>query len=91
MLNLVPIYSFQVQGNTMLQQKVDFTIQVPQVVFQFVVHLHRFSINTMRTNLRSYAAIRNKKNTQINIYYYIIRRHYNASTAYVQASSNKVC
>ena len=41
MLNLVPIYSFQVQGNTMLQQKVDFTIQVPQVVFQFVVHLHR--------------------------------------------------
>jgi len=25
----------------MLQEKGDFTIQVPQVVFQFVVHLHR--------------------------------------------------
>ena len=75
MLILVPVYAFQVQGNTMLQQKVHFTIQEPQVIFQFVVHLHRFSINSLRTNLRSYAAIRNNKNTQANIYYYIIRRH----------------
>jgi len=90
MLILVPIYAFQVQGNTMFQQKVDFTTQVPQVAFQFVVHLHRFCSNTLRTNLRSYADIRSNKNTQRSIYYYIIRRHFNASTAYIQASLNKV-
>ena len=90
-LNHVSVYSFQVQGNTMFQQKVDFTTQVPQVAFQFVVHLHRFCNNTLRTNLRSYADIRSNKNTQRSIYYYIIRRHFNASTAYIQASLNKVC
>jgi len=62
------VYSFQMQGNTLLQQKVDFTTQVPQVVFQFVIHLHRFCINTLRTNLRSYADIRSNKNTQRSIY-----------------------
>jgi len=84
MLNHVFVYPFKVQGNTMLQLKVDFTMQVLQMVFQFVVHLRRFCINTLRTNLRFYAAIRSNKNTQRSIYYYIIRRHYNASL-------NKAC
>jgi hypothetical protein len=54
MLNLVPIYSFQVQGNIQCYKR-KWTSQFRYHKWFFsLLYIYTGSINTLRTNLRSY-------------------------------------